>query len=61
MNRFVILSLLLFLSFFGFSQKADYRAADDFSEWKIRRLIGSLSVSPQGAEEGSEFWYKYKT
>jgi len=61
MNRFIILSLFLFLSYVVFSQKADYQAADDFSEWKIRKLIGSLSVSPQGAEEGCEFWYKYET
>lgn len=59
MKRIVV--FLLLVSTTSFAQKADYVSADEFSEWNLRKVVGSTSVMPNESQVHPDFWYSYTT
>ncbi len=57
---FLIIAAIL-LSFSGYSQKADFRAAEKFSSENIKKMLGSTSVRANWLKDSDQFWYSYKT
>ncbi len=44
-----------------FGQKANFQAAEKYSNANLSGKVGDLSVNPQWIEETDLFWYSYKT
>ena len=51
----------MLISFSGFGQKADFRAAEKFSSTNISKMLGSTSVRANWLKDSDKFWYSYKT
>lgn len=61
MNKMTLLILAVITATGGFSQKADFRAAEKFSSANLSKMVGSTSVRPNWLKESDQFWYSYKT
>ena len=57
--RILILLLITFIS--HAQQKANFKAAEKFSQSNLSKMLKSKSVSPQWFEESDRFWYSYTT
>lgn len=56
-----ILTLLL-ISFFAEAQhKANFKAAEKFSQENLSKMVKSTSVSPKWFKDSDRFWYSYTT
>ena len=56
-----ILTLLL-ISFFAEAQhKANFKAAEKFSQDNLSKMLKSTSVSPKWFKDSDRFWYSYTT
>ena len=56
-----ILTLLL-ISFFTEAQhKANFKAAEKFSQENLSKMLKSTSVSPKWFKDSDRFWYSYTT
>ena len=54
--------ILLFTAFISNAQhKANFKAAEKFSQANLSKMLKSTSVSPKWFEESDKFWYSYTT
>ena len=54
--------ILLFTAFISNAQhKANFKAAEKFSQTNLSKMLKSTSVSPKWFEESDKFWYSYTT
>ena len=57
-----IILLLLFVAFsLNAQKKANFKAAEKFSQDNLSKMLKSTSVSPKWFEESDKFWYSYTT
>ena len=42
-------------------EKANFKAAEKFSQANLSKMLKTTSVSPQWFEESDKFWYSYTT
>ena len=54
--------ILLFTAFISNAQhKANFKAAEKFSQANLSKMLKTTSVSPQWFEDSDKFWYSYTT
>ena len=54
--------ILLFTAFISNAQqKANFKAAEKFSQANLSKMLKTTSVSPQWFEDSDKFWYTYTT
>jgi len=57
--RILILLLISFIS--NAQQKANFKAAEKFSQENLSKMLKSTSVSPKWFKDSDRFWYSYTT
>ena len=54
--------ILLFVAFISNAQqKANFKAAEKFSQENLSKMLKSTSVSPNWFKDSDRFWYSYTT
>jgi len=61
MKTFKLFVLFILTTGLGFSQKADFKAAEKFGSQNLRKKVGSTSIRSVWLKESEKFWYTYKT
>ena len=61
MKRFTLFLFIILSLITGYSQKADFKAAEKFRGDNLTSRYGDLSVNPAWIEESDIFWYPFKT
>lgn len=61
MKKSILVFLAMLTAMSGFSQKADFRAAEKFSSANLNKMLGSSSVRANWLKDSDRFWYSYKT
>jgi dipeptidyl-peptidase 4 len=62
MKKIYLVVVLVFACSLSYGQyKADFRAAEKFSNENLGKMLGSSSVQPNWLKESNLFWYSYKT
>jgi dipeptidyl-peptidase 4 len=61
MKRFIFFVFIFTSLHNGYSQKADFKAAEKFRGDNLISRYGDLSVNPSWIEESDIFWYSFKT
>lgn len=61
MRKLNLITLFIAITATSFAQKADFQAAEKFSNANLTTRTGDLAVQPVWIEENDIFWYSYKT
>jgi dipeptidyl aminopeptidase/acylaminoacyl peptidase len=61
MKKILFTLILIWLSFFVYAQKADFKAAEKFREDNLASRYGDLEVTANWIDESDIFWYSFKT
>ena len=61
MKRLLFIIIAVSLACIARAQKADFKAAEKFSEDKLTNRYGDLEVAGNWIEDSDIFWYSYKT
>lgn len=61
MKKTLLPLIVLLLSLAGYSQKADFKAAEKFRSSNLNPRVGDTRVRANWIHESNRFWYSYKT
>jgi dipeptidyl-peptidase 4 len=59
--RKILMAIFFIATITTYGQKADFQAAEKYSNANLSGKVGDLSVNPQWIEETDLFWYSFKT
>ena len=60
MRGYLLLIGLMLVSFTAQAQKANFEAAQRFTEDRMEKMTGDTQVNPQWIEDQDRFWYSYE-
>lgn len=61
MKKTLLLLIVLLITVTGYSQKADFKAAEKFRSSNLNPKVGDTRVRANWIHESNKFWYSYKT